>query len=89
MLAIGRAVMAQPRLLPLDGRAGLAPILVQQTAIIAEINARAPPWCSSSRTRARHCAWRSARVLETARWRVRRRLAPTSASPRLPRRRCA
>ncbi len=53
MLAIGRALMSEPRMLLLDEPSlGLAPQVVEQIAgIIQQINAsRAPPSCSSSRT---------------------------------------
>ena len=55
MLAIGRAMMARPRVLLLDEPSlGLSPILVQQIfAIIQEINATGTTSCSSSRTPSR------------------------------------
>ena len=58
MLAIGRALMARPRVLLLDEPSlGLAPLLVQAIfRTIREINQRpASRWCSSSRTPARRC----------------------------------
>ena len=52
MCAIGRALMARLKLLRLDEPSmGLAPIFVEKIfEIVQEINARAPPCCSSSRT---------------------------------------
>ena len=57
MLAIGRALMAQPKVLLLDEPSmGLAPMLVKQIfSIIEEINARGTTRsCSWSRTRSKH-----------------------------------
>ena len=68
MLAIGRALMARPRLLLLDEPSlGLAPLIVQEIFdIIREINARGSPCCWWSRTPARRCAIADrAYVLET------------------------
>ena len=52
MLAIGRALMARPRLLLLDEPSmGLAPVLVEQIfETIHDINRQGPRSCSSSRT---------------------------------------
>ena len=73
MLAIGRALMARPRLLLLDEPSlGIAPLLVQTIfeAIARDQPRRAPPSCWSSRTPTRPCAtptgptcWRPARIV--------------------------
>ena len=73
MLAIGRALMAQPRLLLLDEPSmGLAPMLIRQIfGIITRDQRRgARPCCWSSRTRRRRCGgptgptcWRSGRIV--------------------------
>ena len=57
MLALGRALMARPRLLMLDEPSlGLAPLIVREIfSIIADAERRACRSCWSSRTRAPRC----------------------------------
>ena len=59
MLAVGRALMAKPKLLMLDEPSlGLAPLIVREIfRIIAELRSPASRSCWSSRTPAPRCRW--------------------------------
>jgi branched-chain amino acid transport system ATP-binding protein len=72
MLAIGRALMARPRLLMLDEPSlGLAPLIVREVLrVVASLRGAAWRSCWSSRTRARRCRWPTAPTCwRWARWR--------------------
>ena len=60
MLAVGRALMAKPKLLMLDEPSlGLAPLITREIfRIITALRQRGRS-CWWSRTRVRHCAWRT------------------------------